>query len=82
MKSLSDIVNRPIEGPHDVPEMEFVVGEYIRVRKGVQVVVNITKGILIPDHPLSRGRYLKQVQKLSYAFNVAVDWFRKNPQYL
>lgn len=79
MESLKKLIERPIQGPYDVHEMEFVVAEYIRARKGVTVYINICKGISIPMNEVSQHLYIRQVKLLTDAFSKAWAWFRENP---
>ncbi len=82
MNTLQEIIQQPLEQPHDVSEMEFAVAEYIRARKGVTVKVDICKGIPMPMPPEYQHYYLNQVALLNNAFITAVGWFRQNPDKL
>lgn len=81
MDTLKNIVNRDIQSATDVAEMEFVVAEYIRARKGLRVHVNVAKGLVNWDL-YEKQYYLRQVKLLNQAYLTAVVWFRDNPMYL
>ena len=78
---LSEILDRPINNPIEVWEMEMTVAEYIRARKNVDIKVNIGKGI---DFTLPKimwaSHYIEQINKLHIAFEVAKVWFKENPK--
>lgn len=82
METLKELVNRDMNEPVDVHEMEFVVGEYIRARKKVNVLVDICKGIRFPMSVFDQEKYMMQVQLLNHAYLKALVWFRENPHLL
>ena len=72
------IVNRSDNQPLEIPEMEMVVAEYIRTRKGVVVHVDIMSKISIND-PFQNQKYIDQVNKLFVGFGHAKAYFKQNP---
>lgn len=65
--SVTDIINRT-DQEYSVEEMQRVVEFYVYKRTGKTVVINVDSMVVFP------AAYIDQVQKLSYAFDVAKNY--------
>jgi hypothetical protein len=65
--SVTDIINRA-DQEYSVEEMQRVVEFYVYKRIGKTVVINVDSMMVFP------AAYIDQVQKLSYAFDVAKNY--------
>ncbi len=68
--NLQEIINRPNNSTFETKELEFVVESYIKDKKGVDVSINITKGVPI-NNMFTQHIFAAQVEKLNTAFDYA-----------
>lgn len=59
-------------------EMVFVVQEFIKEKKGVDININLLKG-LHPQNPLFALKYSGQISMLDKAYDKALAFFMENP---
>jgi len=72
--NVQEIVSRGT-GSHFSPnELMFVVEQYIKEKKGVEVKLNILKG-LNPRQRIGQFIYQQQITKLNDAFTKASEYF-------
>lgn len=69
-----EIVSRPSPQIVSQDEMEYVVEQYIKERKGADVKIDIEKGIN-RNSILARGLLLRQLKMLEQAFDEASSYF-------
>lgn len=72
--NLQEIINRPDNSTFETKELEFVVGSYIKEKKGVDVDINITKGVRF-NHILTQYLFAAQAEKLNTAFDYAQKYY-------
>ena len=67
---LSEIVNRPDDQPINQPEAMFVIREYVKIRKGIDIDTRIETGY---------GNFIveSEVRLMVQMVNVAVVWFKQ-----
>ena len=72
--NVENIVTRDNRIALETHEMQFVVQEYIKEKKGSNVKINLMKGLNQHD-PFFAMEYLQEVNKLMNAYNVAQGYF-------
>lgn len=70
--NLKEIVNRPNEAPIQQHEAYFVIKEYVKARKGVDINPTIDTRLGV----FSANMEIKLMHKL---LDYAIAWFRENP---
>lgn len=72
--TLKEIINRDFSEPISQEECLFVLYEYIKIRKNIEInpIIDITsiKGQLTTSY---------QIQKMIELTNTAIIWYRNNP---
>jgi hypothetical protein len=74
--NILEIVKRKAGSKFQLEEVVFVVAEYIKEKKGVNVDINLEKGVNRRS-PLFSMMYQDQLKKLYDAFDIASDYFIK-----
>jgi hypothetical protein len=74
--NILEIVKRKTGSKFQLEEVVFVVAEYIKEKKGVNVDINLEKGVNRRS-PLFSMMYQDQLKKLYDAFDIASDYFIK-----
>ena len=74
---LGEIINRPNRSLYEQGELIYVVQQYIKIRKGIDVKIDLLRGADIYT-PFGQMHYVTECQKLSQAFNFAAGWFKQN----
>lgn len=73
--NLQEIITRPSPAEYSQQEMEFVVTEYIKTKKGVDVEINLSKHHT--GTPLDIMLMREQIRMLDKAFEIAQGYFLK-----
>lgn len=71
---VEEIVNRPTSQPVDQSEMIYVVEQYIKDKKGVEVDINLLKGIN-KKSPMASILLQEQLGMLVEAFEIARGYY-------
>ena len=67
-----EIALRHPSDPKTEEEMIFVIKDYIEIKKGSEVEINLSKWIpKLAPNPIKEQLYAHEVKKLMYAFNEA-----------
>lgn len=72
-----EIINKPDTEALSDQEMAYVVQEYIKERKGQDVVINIYKNFN-QNNPLSTMFLAQEINQLHEAYNTAKYWLLEN----
>jgi hypothetical protein len=59
---------------HTVEEQQYLVEQYIKEKKGLDININLTKYLDLRDI-FDKASYMVQVEKLSHAFEYARAYF-------
>ena len=72
---IKEIVNRPDSIPIQEKEAYFVIREYVKARKGVEID---------PEIDLSFGSIsaIREIHLMHSMLNSAISWYRQNPDQL
>ncbi len=78
---INEIVSRNTGSNYTVDEMSYVVEQYIKEKKGVEVNINLEKNI---NTSTQHGQfaYLSQVSSLDNAFSYACKYFLRKAWWL
>lgn len=68
---LKEIINRPITESIDQDESCFVIKQYLRIRKNINVNP-------IPESRLGRNKFISEISLMSEMTNHAIVWFKEN----